>query len=104
MGELLAHRGPDGEGIWHDGAIGLAHCRLAIVDLSDAARQPMAAEDPRIWVVCNGEIYNFRELREELESRGHRFRTPSDTEVLLDAYAAWSEAGLPRPLGASALA
>ena len=64
------------------------HRRLAIVDLSDAARQPMTGEDPRVWVVCNGEIYNFRELRATLEARGHRFRTQSDTEVLLAAYAA----------------
>ncbi len=88
MGDLLAHRGPDGEGFWHQEAVGLAHRRLAIVDLSDAARQPMTAEDPRVRVVLNGEIYNFRELRRELESRGHRFRTRSDTEVLLAAYAA----------------
>jgi asparagine synthase (glutamine-hydrolysing) len=86
MGDLLAHRGPDGAGLWHEGAAGLAHRRLAIVDLSDAARQPMAAADPRIQVVSNGEIYNFRELRAELEARGYRFRTRSDTEVLLAAY------------------
>ena len=89
MGDLLAHRGPDGGEVWQDGAVGLAHRRLAIVDLSDAARQPMTAEDPRVRVVCNGEIYNFRELRAELEARGHRFRTRSDTEVLLAAYAAY---------------
>ena len=83
MGDLLAHRGPDGEGFWHQEAVGLAHRRLAIIDLSDAARQPMTAEDPRVRVVLNGEIYNFRELRRELEARGHRFRTRSDTEVLL---------------------
>ena len=88
MGEFLAHRGPDGERVWHDGAVGLAHCRLAIVDLSEAARQPMTAEDPRVRVVSNGEIYNFGALRPELEARGHRFRTRSDTEVLLAAYAA----------------
>jgi asparagine synthase (glutamine-hydrolysing) len=88
MGELLAHRGPDGEGVWQDGSVGLAHCRLAIVDLSDGARQPMTAADPRIRVVCNGEIYNFGALRTELEGRGNRFRTRSDTEVLLAAYAA----------------
>jgi asparagine synthase (glutamine-hydrolysing) len=86
MGDFLAHRGPDGAGVWHEGAVGLAHRRLAIVDLTDAARQPMAADDPRVQVVCNGEIYNFRELRAELEARGYRFRTRSDTEVLLAAY------------------
>ena len=89
MGDLLAHRGPDGGVVWQEGSIGLAHRRLAIVDLSDAARQPMTAEDPRVRIVCNGEIYNFRELRAELEARGHRFHTRSDTEVLLTAYAAY---------------
>jgi asparagine synthase (glutamine-hydrolysing) len=89
MGDLLAHRSPDGEGFWHQEAVGLAHRRLAIVDLSDAARQPMTGEGPRVWVIYNGEVYNFRELRIEMESRGHRFRTRSDTEVLLAAYAAY---------------
>jgi asparagine synthase (glutamine-hydrolysing) len=104
MGDLLAHRGPDGEGFWHQEAVGLAHRRLAIVDLSDAARQPMTAEDPRVRVVCNGEIYNFRELRMELESRGHRFRTRSDTEVLLAAYAAYGLDCLSRLRGMFAFA
>jgi asparagine synthase (glutamine-hydrolysing) len=104
MGDLLAHRGPDGEGAWQDGAVGLAHRRLAIVDLSDAARQPMTAEDPRVRVVCNGEIYNFRELRAELEARGHRFRTRSDTEVLLAAYAAYGVECLSRLSGMFAFA
>jgi asparagine synthase (glutamine-hydrolysing) len=104
MSDLLAHRGPDGEGIWQDGAIGLAHRRLAIVDLSDAARQPMTAEDPRVRVVCNGEIYDFRELRAELEARGHRFRTRADTEVLLAAYAAYGTECLSRLRGMFAFA
>src|SRR5262245_32919097 len=89
MSDLLAHRGPHGEGLWHDGAAGLAHRRLAVIDLSDAARQPMTGEDPRVWAVLNGELYNFRELRTALEARGRRFRTRSDTEVLLAAYAAY---------------
>jgi asparagine synthase (glutamine-hydrolysing) len=88
MGDLLAHRGPDGEGLWHAGTVGLVHRRLAVIDLSDGARQPMTGEDPRVWAVLNGELYNFRELRTALEARGHRFRTRSDTEVLLAAYAA----------------
>ena len=104
MGDLLAHRGPDGGEVWQDGAIGLAHRRLAIVDLSDAARQPMTGEDPRVRVVCNGEIYNFRELRAELETRGHRFRTRSDTEVLLAAYAAYGVQCLSRLHGMFAFA
>jgi asparagine synthase (glutamine-hydrolysing) len=104
MGDLLAHRGPDGGEVWQDGAVGLAHRRLAIVDLSDAARQPMTAEDPRVRVVCNGEIYNFQELRAELETRGHRFRTRSDTEVLLAAYAAYGVKCLSRLHGMFAFA
>jgi asparagine synthase (glutamine-hydrolysing) len=104
MGDLLAHRGPDGAGVWHEGAVGLAHRRLAIVDPSDAARQPMPAEDPRIRIVCNGEIYNFRELRAELEARGHRFRTRSDTEVLAAAYAAYGVQCLSRLRGMFAFA
>ena len=104
MSDLLAHRGPDGGGLWHEEAVGLAHRRLAIVDLSDAARQPMTAEDPRVRVVCNGEIYNFRELRTELEARGHRFRTRSDTEVLLAAYVAHGVECLSRLRGMFAFA
>jgi asparagine synthase (glutamine-hydrolysing) len=104
MSDLLAHRGPDGEGLWHEEAVGFAHRRLAIVDLTDAARQPMTAEDPRVRVVCNGEIYNFRELRTELEARGHRFRTQSDTEVLLAAYAAHGVECLSRLRGMFAFA
>jgi asparagine synthase (glutamine-hydrolysing) len=104
MGDLLAHRGPDGAGLWHQEAVGLAHRRLAIVDLTEAAGQPMTAEDPRVRVVCNGEIYNFRELRTELEARGHRFRTRSDTEVLLAAYAAHGVECLSRLRGMFAFA
>ena len=79
MTDTLAHRGPDARGlqIVSDGAahVGLGHTRLKIVDLSDAAGQPMSNEDGSVWVVFNGEIYNFRELRASLESRGYRFRT-----------------------------
>ena len=73
MSELLVHRGPDGDGIHIDGSIGLAHRRLAIIDLSDEGRQPMTNEDETLWLVFNGEIYNYRELMEELISYGHRF-------------------------------
>lgn len=90
MTATLAHRGPEGSGIYMatDGgiAVGLGHARLKIIDLSDAANQPMANEDGSVWVVFNGEIYNFRQLRASLESRGARFRTASDTEVLLRLY------------------
>lgn len=86
MCHLLAHRGPDGEGTHVDGPVGLGHRRLAIIDLSPAARQPMASEDARLWITYNGEVYNFRELRADLERRGRRFRSQSDTEVILAAY------------------
>ena len=86
MGNIMAHRGPDGEGVWIDGNIGLAHRRLAIIDLSEAASQPMSNEDGSVWITFNGEIYNFQELRRELEQCGHIFRTHSDTEVIIHAY------------------
>jgi asparagine synthase (glutamine-hydrolysing) len=104
MGELLAHRGPDGEGWWVDGPVGLVHRRLAIVDLSEAAAQPMTTADGRLRIAYNGEIYNFPALRRELEARGARFRTRSDTEVLLAAYRAWGLACLDRLRGMFAFA
>jgi asparagine synthase (glutamine-hydrolysing) len=82
----LRHRGPDGTGVWSEGHVGLAHCRLSIIDLRAIAGQPMCNEDGTVWVTFNGEIYNFKELRKELEGRGHTFRTDSDTEVLVHAY------------------
>ena len=90
MTRTLAHRGPDGEGFYTDGPIGLGHRRLSIIDLSTGS-QPMASADGAAWIVFNGEIYNFRELRTELMARGHRFRTSSDTEVILSAYATWGD-------------
>jgi asparagine synthase (glutamine-hydrolysing) len=86
MCEVIAHRGPDDAGIWCDGEIGLGHRRLSIIDLSDAGRQPMCNEDGSLWIVFNGEIYNFVELRLELEMQGYRFRSQTDTEVLLHLY------------------
>ena len=82
----LAHRGPDGEGIWVNDNVGLAHRRLSIIDLRTVAAQPMCNEDGTVWVTFNGEIYNFLELRKNLESRGHVFRTNSDTEVIVHSY------------------
>ena len=101
--DLIAHRGPDGRG-WRvfdsaAGPVALGHRRLSIIDLSDAALQPMSYAEDRYWVVFNGEIYNYLELRDELTAAGHRFRTASDTEVLLAAYAQWGEAALDRLLG-----
>ena len=86
MSRTLVHRGPDGEGVWCDRNVGLAHRRLAILDLREVANQPMCNEDQTIWVTFNGEIYNFQELRQVLESQGHVFRTTSDTEVIVHAY------------------
>lgn len=90
MTEAFSHRGPDGQGIERLEAgglhVGLGHARLRIIDLSDAAAQPMANDDESVWIVFNGEIYNFRELRASLETRGVRFRTASDTEVILRLY------------------
>src|SRR5687767_14584252 len=88
MTDILAHRGPDGDGMHLDGRVGLGHRRLSIIDLV-TGDQPMGSDDGRVWITFNGEIYNFRELRSELESRGQQFRTTSDTEVLLKAYEAY---------------
>ena len=85
MGNAIAHRGPDGEGTFRAGPIGLVHRRLAIIDL-EGGRQPLSNEDKSIHVVFNGEIYNYQELRRQLETRGHVFRTNSDTEVLVHLY------------------
>ena len=85
----LAHRGPDGRGVFVDDAACLGHLRLAIIDLSDAGLQPMA--DGELQLLHNGEIYNYVELREELATKGHRFRTATDSEVILAAYREWGE-------------
>jgi asparagine synthase (glutamine-hydrolysing) len=85
MRDVLRHRGPDGEGLWIDGAVGLGSRRLAIVDVAGGS-QPMANEDESVWIVYNGEIYNHAALRPGLEARGHRYRTRSDTETILHLY------------------
>jgi len=89
--DTLTHRGPDDTGIWihRDGNFGLVHRRLSIIDLSDAARQPMTNEDGTVVLVFNGEIYNFRVLRSVLQEKGHIFRSQSDTEVIIHAYEQW---------------
>ena len=90
MGHPLKHRGPDDEGeVILDSSevsVGLGHKRLSIIDLSPAGKQPMANEDETIWITFNGEIYNFREIRKELEGKGHKFRSHSDTEVIVHLY------------------
>jgi len=90
----LRHRGPDGFGEWSsvDGTAYLAHLRLAIIDLSEDASQPMPNEDGSLRLVFNGEIYNFRELRAQLQAAGHRFRSRSDSEVIVHGYAEWGDA------------
>lgn len=88
MTEAIHHRGPDGDGELVDREVGLGHRRLSIIDLGGGA-QPISNEDGKLWVVFNGEIYNFVELRAELESFGHEFKTKSDTEVIVHAYEQW---------------
>lgn len=91
MCDAVAHRGPDGEGKHVQANVGLGHRRLAIIDLAGGA-QPMGTPDGRVWVTFNGEIYNFKQLRAELEAAGFQFRTNSDTEVLLHGWLAWGNA------------
>jgi asparagine synthase (glutamine-hydrolysing) len=91
MARELDHRGPDGAGAFDAPGVALGFRRLAILDLSEAGMQPFASEDGRHVLVHNGEIYNYRELRAELEGRGHRFRSATDTEVILAAYREWGE-------------
>ena len=104
MTDAIAHRGPDGEGHWIEGPVGFGHRRLAIIDLSPGGHQPMISADHRYVITYNGEIYNFRELRAELQAAGYWFRSQSDTEVLLHALAHWGPEGLVRLNGMFALA
>lgn len=96
MSAAMAHRGPDDSGWYCDGPIGLAHQRLAIIDLSPAGHQPMSNETGDVIVTYNGEIYNFQKLRLELEALGHRFHSQSDTEVIVHAYEEWGDACVER--------
>jgi asparagine synthase (glutamine-hydrolysing) len=104
MTDAVAHRGPDGEGQWIEGNVGLGHRRLAIIDLSPAGQQPMASADHRYLLTYNGEVYNFRELRTELEALGYWFRSRTDSEVLLNAFAQWGVDAFKRFNGMFALA
>src|SRR6478672_2661965 len=90
MAGAIEHRRPNDFGVYRDAHAGLAHARLSIVDLT-SGQQPLSNEDGTIWIVFNGEIFNYVELREELVLLGHKFRTKSDTEVIVHAYEAWGE-------------
>jgi asparagine synthase (glutamine-hydrolysing) len=82
----MHHRGPDASGLYMNGPVGLAHARLSIIDLSSAGNQPIHNEDKTVWIVFNGEIFNYPDLRKDLEAKGHRFYTQTDTEVLIHLY------------------
>jgi len=107
MTASLQHRGPDNEGFWYDQmtGMGLGHRRLSILDLSDQGRQPMISACGRFVIVLNGEIYNFRRIKEELVSLGYKFKSKTDTEVLLEAVAEWGfERALNKAAGMFAVA
>jgi len=107
MTDAIAHRGPDGEGQWINPIqrnVGLGHRRLAILDLSEANAQPMSTPDGRLTLTYNGELYNYRELRDELSTLGHPFHTAGDTEVILRSWLEWGPDCLPRFNGMFAFA
>ena len=94
MTDAIAHRGPDGEGHWIEGNVGIGHRRLAIIDLSPAGKQPMITTDNRYVLSYNGEIYNYLKIRSELEALGCSFRTQTDSEVVLNALSYWGKDAL----------
>jgi asparagine synthase (glutamine-hydrolysing) len=104
MSSILVHRGPDGEGIYTDTGISLGHRRLSIIDLSSAGAQPMSNKEGDFTITYNGEIYNFQEIREKLKEKGYRFKSNTDTEVLLYGYQQWGEKVLERLNGMFAFA
>ena len=103
MTQTMVHRGPDDQGYYREGGVGLGFRRLSIIDLA-GGHQPMSDADERVWVILNGEIYNFKELRVDLERRGHIFRTRSDTEVIIHGYKEWGVEVLERLNGMFGLA
>ena len=103
MCDVIRHRGPDDEGVWVDDGVALGMRRLSIIDLS-TGHQPIHNEDRSVWIVFNGEIYNFQELRRELEAAGHRFYTATDTEVIVHAYEQWGQGAIGRLRGMFGLA
>jgi len=96
MRDTLSHRGPDDAGIYLSGdkRVGLAHRRLSIIDLSQAGHQPMSDPDESLWIIFNGEIYNFQDIKKDLVQKGYRFRSNSDTEVIIHAYQEYGTACL----------
>lgn len=104
MTNVIAHRGPDGVGQHLSGPVGLGHRRLAIIDLRPTGAQPMSNEDQSVWIVFNGEIYNYLDLREQLLAKGHRFASTSDTEVIVHLYEEYGEECLSRMRGMFAFA
>lgn len=104
MTDAVAHRGPDGHGCYCDGCVGLGHRRLAVLDLSPAGQQPMVSRDQRLALTYNGEVYNYQELRAELEAVGHSFRSRTDTEVVLNAWKEWGPGSVRRFNGMFAFA
>src|SRR5215471_266188 len=104
MTEAMRHRGPDGAGLWSDGLCSLGHRRLDIIDLSVKGKQPLCNEDETVWIVFNGEIYNFKELRAELDRFGHRFNSHTDTEIIVHAYEQWGSECVKRLRGMFAFA
>src|SRR5213080_348782 len=103
MTSAIAHRGPDADGFYTSRGIGLGHRRLSIIDLA-TGDQPLTNEDQTIWIVFNGEIYNFADVRAELVTHGHRFRTHSDTEVIVHAHEQWGDRAVERFRGMFAYA
>ena len=91
MTDILIHRGPDGKGTWINNHIGFGHRRLSIIDLSKSASQPMLVGEGKFSITYNGEIYNYLDIRLELESKGYKFKSNSDTEVVLKSYVEWGE-------------
>ena len=103
MGRTIIHRGPDDDGLYSDGPCAIGMRRLSIIDLA-GGHQPLSNEDGSLWLVANGEIYNFRELRADLEARGHRFKTGSDCETILHLYEEYGLAFVERLNGMFAFA